>query len=264
MARTATIVGYEDVVAELRELLLGRGNRGGILLIGSAGVGKTYMTQCLLRESPIDSLQISMSTLIHQLLPEGVLSRKVIVFLDEIDGIARKDSEGSAMCSLWSNPEARVVAATSYPERIPPVLLAKFPHRIFVPLPNRQSRKALLRQTLNCTLSDAEVDTVADRTDGYSIADLITVSREVDMKPLREAMAAGYIFLVKHENAYRFYPTGSETHGAIPLSSDLSQYDIASPPPTLVLPSQTDYLTAISTIRPSVSQSEEERLRTFL
>ncbi|KAJ1559551.1 hypothetical protein HK405_010195, partial [Cladochytrium tenue] len=61
--------------------------------------------------------------------------------------------------------------------------------RIYIPLPGTDARLALLRHLLRQhphALSDADFDTLAERTDGFSCSDIAALAREASLGPVRD------------------------------------------------------------------------------
>jgi fidgetin-like protein 1 len=62
-----------------------------------------------------------------------------------------------------------------------------------VPLPDLETRKQLLRITLDpniCVLTEEELDRVSHETEGYSGSDLASLCKEAAMRPVRELSSA--------------------------------------------------------------------------
>ena len=82
-----------------------------------------------------------------------------------------------------------VIAASNRPALLDPALLrpGRFDELIYVPVPERDGRLHILRiHTSRMPLgSDVELDTLADRTEGYSGADLEDLVRRAGLHALR-------------------------------------------------------------------------------
>lgn len=74
-----------------------------------------------------------------------------------------------------------VLAATNFPWDIDEALRRRLEKRIYIPLPNREGREALLRISLREVKTDPSVDlrSIANMLDGYSGADITNVCRFV-------------------------------------------------------------------------------------
>lgn len=74
-----------------------------------------------------------------------------------------------------------VLAATNFPWDIDEALRRRLEKRIYIPLPNREGREALLRISLREVKMEPSVDlkSIANMLDGYSGADITNVCRFV-------------------------------------------------------------------------------------
>jgi len=103
--------------------------------------------------------------------------------LSQMDGIGRAaGGEGKLVM---------VLATTNTPWDLDDALLRRLEKRIYIPLPDRAAREELLRLNLSSVETEASADlgVLADRTAGYSGADLHVVCREASMAPMRRLTA---------------------------------------------------------------------------
>lgn len=72
-----------------------------------------------------------------------------------------------------------VLAATNHPWRIDQAFRRRFEKRVFVSLPNDESRLALLNLYLKniSTCSNLDINKIAELLNGYSCADIASVTR---------------------------------------------------------------------------------------
>ena len=122
------------------------------------------------------------------------------IFIDEIDSLcSRRGSESEHEASRRVKSEllvqmdgissqsddpskvVMVLAATNFPWDIDEALRRRLEKRMYIPLPTREGRLALLRINLReVTLSDdVDLDEISERLDGYSGADITNVCRLV-------------------------------------------------------------------------------------
>lgn len=153
-----------------------------------------------------------------------VLARNVqpcIIFIDEIDSILseRKESDNEVSRRLktefllqfdgvsWlsffllrlrqmkkfqvgsgAGDRILVMGATNRPFDLDEAVLRRFPKRIFVGLPDVESRAGLLQQLLSnheSSLSSLELRQVASRTENYSFSDLTQLAKDAAFGPIR-------------------------------------------------------------------------------
>lgn len=126
-----------------------------------------------------------------------------IIFIDEIDSILteRSDSEHEASRRLKtefllqfdgigsdSNDRILLLAATNRPQEIDQAALRRLVKRIYIPLPEKSTRMALLGHLLETTkssISQSELDFLAHDLDGYSSSDITALAKEASMGPIR-------------------------------------------------------------------------------
>lgn len=93
-------------------------------------------------------------------------------------------------------PRVIVVAATNRPEDCDPALLRRFAVRVLVALPTRRDRKRIISRLLlgvNHSVTECQLEALAQSTDGWSGSDLESMTREAAMAPLRETLRAAAI-----------------------------------------------------------------------
>ena len=100
-------------------------------------------------------------------------------FMVQIDGISPANDRGSVL----------LVACTNCPWDVDSAVLRRFSRRIFVPLPDKEARKALLKGLLSKagkhSLSKSGVSDVAKRLKGFSGSDIQAIATEASFGPLR-------------------------------------------------------------------------------
>jgi SpoVK/Ycf46/Vps4 family AAA+-type ATPase len=104
-------------------------------------------------------------------------------FMTQMDGIIKSTS--------GSNEEKHllVIAATNCPWDIDSAVLRRFPRRIYVPLPDPVTRKALLLKLLEKAgeyeMSKKDISAVVKRLDGFSGSDISSIASEASFGPIR-------------------------------------------------------------------------------
>ena len=187
----------------------------GILLYGPPGTGKTLMAKAAANESEANFISIKGPELLSKWVGEsekGVreIFRKArqaapcIIFFDELDAIAptRGDHGDShvtervisqfltEMDGLEILTNVVVIGATNRPDIIDPALLrpGRFDRILYVPPPDRESRLQIIKiHTKKKPLAeDVNIEDLADKTDGYTGADIASLSSAAVMLALRE------------------------------------------------------------------------------
>ena len=188
----------------------------GILLYGPPGTGKTLMAKAAANESEANFISIKGPELLSKWVGEsekGVreIFRKArqaapcIIFFDEIDAIAPKrggdfgDSHVTErlisqllteLDGLEILTNVVVIGATNRPDIVDAALLrpGRFDRLLYVPPPDRDSRIQIIKIHLKKKPLDNDVDMerLADQTDGYTGADIASLSSAAVMLALRE------------------------------------------------------------------------------
>lgn len=187
----------------------------GMLLFGPPGNGKTMIAKAVAHESKATFFNISASALTSKWVGDGekmvrtlfALARYLqpsIIFIDEVDSILteRSSGENDAMRRLktefliqfdgvgsTSGERIFVLGATNRPQDLDEAARRRFTKRIYVPLPDKSTRKLITTNLLSKnkhSLTKAQLGKVADLTEGYSAADLSALCKEAAMIPLRE------------------------------------------------------------------------------
>ncbi|GKV12955.1 hypothetical protein SLEP1_g24037 [Rubroshorea leprosula] len=187
----------------------------GLLLFGPPGNGKTMLAKAVASESEATFFNVSASSLTSKWVGEGeklvrtlfmvAISRQPsVIFMDEIDSImsTRLANENDASRRLksefliqfdgvTSNPDdlVIVIGATNKPQELDDAVLRRLVKRIYVPLPDENVRRLLLKHKLKgpaFSLPSRDLDKLAKETEGYSGSDLQALCEEAAMMPIRE------------------------------------------------------------------------------
>jgi transitional endoplasmic reticulum ATPase len=189
----------------------------GILLYGPPGTGKTLIAKAAANESEANFISIKGPELLSKWVGEsekGVreVFRKArqaapcIIFFDEVDAIAPRRGGGiggdshvterlisqllTELDGLEILTNVIVIAATNRPDIIDPALLrpGRFDRLLYVPPPDRDSRLQIVTiHTKKKPLADdTNLEQLADHTDGYTGADIASLSSAAVMLALRE------------------------------------------------------------------------------
>ncbi len=181
----------------------------GVLLTGPPGTGKTLLAQAVSGEADVPFFEISGSEFIEMFV--GVGSGRVrdlfqkakakqpcIVYIDELDAIGRKRGAGLGggndereqtlnqilveLDGFDKGTKVVVLASTNRPDVLDPALLrpGRFDRKIILDSPDLKARKKILEiHTRKKPLAeDVDLQEVAERTPGFSGADLENLTNE--------------------------------------------------------------------------------------
>jgi len=181
---------------------------GGILMYGPPGCGKTLIARATAGQCRAQFFNIAISDVLDKWLGQSEqklatifavarAAAPAVVFFDELDGLAatqHRESTHSGIVSQFltemdgfskNNRGLLVLGATNVPWAIDPAFRrpGRFDRVLFVPPPDRPARAEILRIQLagRPTAGDLGLESIAERTEGYSGADLeLLVEQAVD------------------------------------------------------------------------------------
>jgi spastin len=85
-----------------------------------------------------------------------------------------------------------VIGATNRPADLDDAVCRRLSRRVFVPLPDPQTRRRLFEGTLlgaSAHITDDDLHEIASATEGYSGSDIASLCKEAAMRPIRELPA---------------------------------------------------------------------------
>ncbi len=181
----------------------------GVLLLGAPGTGKTLLARAIAGEADVPFFHISGSEFVEMFVGVGASrvrdlfkkakkSAPCIVFIDEIDAVGRQRGAGLGgshdereqtlnqilveMDGFDNQTNIIVVAATNRPDVLDPALLrpGRFDRQVVIDRPDKKDRKEILEiHAKNKPFeTDVDLNVVAQRTPGFSGADLRNVLNE--------------------------------------------------------------------------------------
>ena len=206
----------------------------GILLYGPPGTGKRFLAEACAAEVQVTLFLMKSSDLMTKLFDESErlirslfemarASAPAVIFIDEIDILDRSypSNDGHSLRGLWSeffiqmnkmygcSRRVLVLAATNKPWELCCQMRKKFERRVYIPLPEKSARKKMFELHLSDTpssLTEEDLEILAEYTEGYSGFDISSLIKDALMKPIRKCQAATR-FIVTEEGYYM--PTAS-------------------------------------------------------
>lgn len=188
----------------------------GVLLEGAPGTGKTLLARAVAGEANVPFFHLSGSDFVEMFVGVGAsrvrdlfkMAKKAapaIVFIDEIDAVGRKRGSGfgggndereqtlnqilTEMDGFEQNQKVIVMAATNRSDVLDPALLrpGRFDRRVMVDLPDRRDREEILKIHSRKKPLEIGIDlkVVAERTPGFSGADLASLMNEAAIRAAR-------------------------------------------------------------------------------
>ena len=222
------IGGLEDQINEIREavelplsrpeLFTGVGIEApkGVLLHGPPGTGKTLLARAVAHETQAKFLRVVGSELVQKYIGEGArLVRELfdlarentpsIIFIDEIDAVGARRSEGhtsgdrevqrtlmqllAELDGFESRGDVKIIAATNRLDILDDALLrpGRFDRMIEIPQPDTLGRESILKiHTTRMSISpDVNLQHIAALTEEKNGADLKAICTEAGMFAIR-------------------------------------------------------------------------------
>jgi SpoVK/Ycf46/Vps4 family AAA+-type ATPase len=232
--KLADVAGMEDVKTRLEVSLLGPirnpelmraykvSARGGLLLYGPPGCGKTFMAKAVSGEIDANFYPVGISDVLQQWL--GTSERAVheifevarrnapcVLFFDEVDalGMRRANMRGDSGLrtvvnallaemdpATSDNTGVYVLGATNAPWDVDPALRrpGRFDRVVFVGLPDSEARAEIIRFHLrDRPVAGIDPKSIAARTDGFTGADLAHICDTATQLAMADSMRSGQV-----------------------------------------------------------------------
>jgi SpoVK/Ycf46/Vps4 family AAA+-type ATPase len=208
--------------------LFGKSLRGGLLLYGPPGCGKTFLARAVAGEMGAAFLSLSIVDVLtmwvgssernlHDLFDAARAHAPCVLFLDEIDALGHKRSQlqSSAMRTLVNqllteldgigggNEGVFVLAATNAPWDIDAALRrpGRLDRTVLVLPPDRTARVAVLEYHLrDRPVAGIDLMALAAATEHFSGADLAHVCETAAEFAMRDSITTGDIRMISHQD----------------------------------------------------------------
>ncbi len=217
------IGGISDVKIELEEIIdfmknpkryknFGARMPRGVLLVGPPGVGKTMIAKAVANAADVPFFYQSGASFVqiyvgmgakrvHELFVAAKKNAPAIIFIDEIDAVGKKrdgqrnDEREATLNQLLTEMDGfegssgvMVVAATNKIDVLDSALLraGRFDRRVFVELPTKREREAILLKYLDKVPHELDVKVIANMTVGFNGAALAALVNEAALLALRQ------------------------------------------------------------------------------
>ncbi|MGI6072474.1 MAG: ATP-dependent zinc metalloprotease FtsH [Lachnospiraceae bacterium] len=243
------VAGLQEERAELEEVVsflkdpqvytrVGARIPKGILLVGPPGTGKTLLARAVSGEADVPFFHISGSDFVEMFVGVGASrvrdlfgdakkNAPCIVFIDEIDAVARRRGSGLGgghdereqtlnqilveMDGFGINEGVIVMAATNRVDILDPAILrpGRFDRKVFVGMPDVKGREDILKvHARNKPLAeDVDLENTARTTVGFSGADLENLLNEAAIN----AASSGRLYVKQEDIDKAFIKVGVGT-----------------------------------------------------
>jgi len=191
----------------------------GVLFYGPPGCGKTLLAKAVANECQANFISIKGPELLTMWFGESEANVRecfdkargaapCVLFFDELDSIAKSRGGGNGdaggagdrvmnqllteMDGMNSKKQVFIIGATNRPDIIDTALMrpGRLDQLIYIPMPDEESRRSILRSVLRKSpvSADVDLDFMAKHTDRFSGADLTEICQRAAKLAIRESI----------------------------------------------------------------------------
>jgi AAA+ superfamily predicted ATPase len=232
--RLDDVAGMPEVKTQLELSLLGPlrnpelmkaynvSTRGGLLLYGPPGCGKTFVAKAISGELGANFLPVGITDVmhhyfgdseraLHEIFETARRNAPCVLFFDEVDALGQRRSSTGLNSALRvvvntllaemdsatsSNEGVYILAATNMPWDVDPALRrpGRFDRMIFVGLPDAEARSAIVHNNLrDRPTAGIDLGRIAARTEGLSGADLAHLCEAATQLAMADSLRSGEV-----------------------------------------------------------------------
>lgn len=205
---------------ELRKLY-GKSLKGGLLLYGPPGCGKTFMARAIAGELQAKFLSVGLTDVVdmwlgqseknlHELFETARRNRPCVLFIDELDALGRKRSlmrhqAGTSQINQllsemdgveFDNEGLFILAATNHPWDVDSAMRrpGRLDRMILVLPPDHPARQAIIESNIkDRPTQDIDPRWIADKTEDFSGADVVHLCDSAAEIALGESIESGTV-----------------------------------------------------------------------
>ncbi|HEX6083160.1 MAG TPA: ATP-binding protein [Thermoanaerobaculia bacterium] len=215
---------------EMRRMY-GKQLRGGLLLYGPPGCGKTFVAKAVAGELGAKFIAVGLPDVLnlyigesernlHEIFETARANTPCVLFFDELDALGRKrslmrhSSERNVINQLLAdldsvgtnNEGLFVLAATNHPWDVDAALRrpGRFDRTILVTPPDRDAREAILRATLKKRPADGvDIPAIAALTENFSGADVVHLCESATEYAMEDSLESGTVRAISTDDFRR-------------------------------------------------------------